>query len=586
MNDASTSMAGAIQDSAPDSSARNRDAEFAILLEASEAAAVHSLDFEALMAVLAGIVRKIVDYEIYSVLVPVDGGELRIAYSLGFGEDLARSLRVPLGEGLTGKAFRTKATVRVDNVDTEPGYLRAIDSVRSELAVPLIARDQVVAVLDLQSARANAFDSRVSDMLELVASRFSLAIDISQLYSAQARQHSTLQTLQKVAQDFSQILRLEELLQRISTLVRQLMPYDAFAIYLRTPNSESLRHYFGVKFKERVHWTDLAFGVGLVGTAAAQREPVVVPDTREDDRYVESIPGIRSEVSIPLVLKNEVIGVLDLESVEVARFTHEDASTLMLLAPQIASAIENARLYESLERDLEAARALQRHMLPNEALKIAGIEIAARNAPASMVSGDFYDFYDRGDTVGILNGDVSGKGAAAALYAALASGLIRTAAQEELSPGAMLGKVNEWLVDRRIEARFLAALLAVWDAPRSRLTISAAGMPYPFVCRDGRLDRVRLEGVPLGLFRESVYDELAFDLRPGDLAVSISDGFDESVGHNGSTYGEQRLEDLLRAHLHESAETIMDRLFEDIAEFGGASPQSDDRTAVVLRVTG
>ena len=122
-----------------------------ILLEASEAAAANSLDLDALLVELSKLVGKIVDYELYALLLPTEDGHLRIAHSVGFPEEVVQSLRVPLGSGLTGRAVVTKATVLVDDVDLDPAYLRAVDCVRSELAVPLVARDRVVAVLDLQS---------------------------------------------------------------------------------------------------------------------------------------------------------------------------------------------------------------------------------------------------------------------------------------------------------------------------------------------------------------------------------------------------------------------------------------------------
>jgi sigma-B regulation protein RsbU (phosphoserine phosphatase) len=566
--------------------------EIEILLEASEAAAAHSLDFDALMDALATLVRKIVDYELYSVLLPNEDGELQIAHSVGYSETLARSLRIPVGEGLTGQAVRSRATVRVDDVNREAGYLRVVESVQSEVAVPLVARGRVVAVLDLQSADPNAFDSRVSDLLELVSSRFSLAIDCAQLYHSQKKQHSTLRTLQQIAQEFSQILQLGELLQEISTLVRTLIRYDVLAIYLTDPNRPLLRHYFGVKFEERVQWSDIGIGEGLVGEAARTREPVMVRETSQDPRYIESMPGIRSEVAIPLLLKNEMIGVLDLESVRPSRFSAADVRTLMLLAPQIAAAIENARLYEEkalsearLESDLVAARALQSHMLPEGKRKAPRLEIAARNEPAAVVSGDFYDFYDLGQSIGILNGDVSGKGSAAALYAALASGLIRTAVGMGGAPGETLGRINDSLVDRKLEARYLAAFLAYWNAPQQRLTMSGAGMPFPYVSRQGRLDRIPLEGVPLGLFRGIAYDEVALELEPGDFAVTVSDGFSDSLNADGESYGEDRLLRVLAAHLSEPAETVLDRIFEDVGRFSEGCAPADDRTAVVLRVT-
>lgn len=573
-------------------SGMDRDSEIEVLLEASEIAATHTLDFHSLMDALAKLVRKIVDYQMYSLLLPTGDGDLRIGHSVGYSEALVRSVRVPIGQGLTGRAALNRTTVRVDDVNQDPGYLRWVDAVRSEVAVPLIARDKLVAVLDLQSADPNAFDTRITAMLELIASRFSLAIDVAQLYHAQAKQHSTLQTLQQIAQEFSQILKLEELLQKIATLVRTLIRYDVLSIYLKEPQRPLLKHYFGVKFQERVQWRDMDIGQGLVGRAAQLREPALVEDTSRDPQYIEVTPGIRSEVAIPLMLKNEVIGVLNLESERLACFSSEDMHTLILLAPQIAAAIENARLYEEkalsearLERDLIAARALQSSMLPHGEKCGPGIEIAARNEPASVVSGDFYDFYDFGDSIGLLNGDVSGKGAAAALYAALASGLLRTAATMELPPGAALNRVNQALLDRRIEARFLAALFAVWDPGSWKLTMAGAGLPFPFVCRQGRVERIPLAGIPLGLFRDAVYQDVALSLQPGDLVVTVSDGFSDSLNAKDESYGEDRILDVLRGHLDLPAKQILSLLFEDVRRFCETWPQIDDRTAVVVRIT-
>lgn len=570
----------------------SRNAEIEILIEASEAAAKHTLDFGPLMEELAKLVRKIVNYRMYAVMLPTGNGTLSIAYSIGFDESLVKSLRVPLGKGLTGRAAQTLRPVRVDEVDRDPGYLRAVDSVRSEVAVPLVARGKLVAVLDLQSSDPHAFDPRVSDLLELIASRFSLAIDVAQLYEQQAQQHSTLRTLHRIAQEFSQILHLPELLEKIAELVRTLIPYDVLAIYLTQPNRGLLHHDFGLRHQERVQWRDLEIGSGLVGRAALLRAPVLVQDTRHDPHYIESMASVRSEIAVPLVLKNEVIGVLDLESERLASFSDGDRDTLMLLAPQIAAAIENARLYEEkainearLERDLAAARTLQRDMLPPGDKSGPGIELAARNEPASEVSGDFYDFYDRGDSIGLLNADVSGKGTAAALYAALASGLLRTAAGRGLAPGEALRLVNQALLDRKIETRFLAAVFAIWNSSSRTLTMAGAGLPFPFVRRDGKFARVPVAGIPLGLFRDSTYEEVALRLAPGDLAVTLSDGFGESVNERGETYGERRLLEVLQANADGSAAAIRDLLFEDVRRFCEGCPPPDDRTAVVLRVT-
>ncbi len=583
-------MAGVVHRNVAFDKAEDPNSRIGVLLAASEVAATHTLNFGALMEGLARLVRGIVDYEMYSVLMPVGDGTLKIAHAVGYSPELVRTLRVPIGTGITGKAAATLKTVLVDDVESDPGYLRAVKAVRSELAVPLIARGRLIAVLDLQSADTNAFDQRVSDLLELVASRFSLAIDVSQLFQAQAQQRSILSTLQQISQEFAHILQLNELLEKISTLVRQLIRYDVLAIYLKDPERPLLRHYFGVKFEEQVRWQDIEIGSGIVGTAAAKREPVLVNDTTQDPRYIASTPEIRSEVAVPLLLKNQLVGVLDIQAVRAVGFAEADRDTLTLLAPQVAAAIENARLFEEkatnearLEQDLAAARALQSHLLPVGTLRGPGIQVAARNEPAAMVSGDFYDFFTGPNTVGILNGDVSGKGAAAALYAALASGLFRSAASPDTSPAATFERVNRSLVERSIHGRFLAAHFMTWHARQRTVVMTGSGMPYPYVCRSGQIESIPLDGIPLGLFKESRYSEVSLQMAPGDFAVTVSDGFSETFDEGGEPYGDQRLKNVLEGLRDASAEEILQGIFDDVTRFCDGCALIDDRTAVVLK---
>ena len=569
-----------------------KDAAIAILIEASEVAAGHALDLDALLRDLVVLARKVVNCELFAVMLPTDNGDLRIRHAVGYSEELVRTLRVPIGRGLSGQAAARKKTIFDGNVAENPDYLRAVRAVQSEIAVPLTARGRLVALLDLQSAEPGAFGEREQSLLELIASRFSLAIDAAQLYRARMRQNSTLQTLTQIAQEFSQILHLEKLLGKIASLLRTLIRYDVLAIYLREPGSDLLKHYFGVCFHERVHWSDVATGKGLVGAAAELRRPVLVDDTANDPRYIASTPGIQSEVAIPLILKNEVLGVLDLESSERANFSRTHVHTLNLLTPQIAAAIENARLYEEktrneerMERELAAARVLQQHLLPRGKRRYPGIEAAARNDPASEVSGDFYDFYVWERAFGVFNGDVSGKGVAAALYAALAGGLMRNEAAPRRRPADVLGSVNTALLSPKIEARFLAAVYCLWMPDKMQLAVAGAGQPQPIAVRGGNIEVLPVKGIPLGLFPGVVYDEITLDLQPGDTVVTVSDGFHESPSPDGAEYGNDRLIDLVKRHRKAPASELLNLMFDDVRNLSSGRPQADDRTAVVLRIT-
>ena len=183
----------------------------------------------------------------------------------------------------------------------------------------------------------------------------------------------------------------------------------------------------------------------IVGQAVEIRKAILVPDVSKDPRYIEGNPETRSELAVPLIYKDKVIGVLDLEHTRRGFFTDEHRRTVTTLAAQVAIAIENAQLYEEiarqerrLERDLSLARELQMRLLPQTLPKVAHLDLAAKFTPARAIGGDLYDFIPYSlSRLGIVIGDVSGKGAPAAIYAALVSGILRSHAPIEPGPAEM-----------------------------------------------------------------------------------------------------------------------------------------------------
>src|ERR1700679_474991 len=386
------------------------------LLDVS-AATSETLDLDRILANVAAIVKDVIPYDLFAILLYSERqGGLGIRYSIGHREEVVRNLVIALGEGLTGAAAANRQPVLSGDVRSDPRYLTALDAVQSELAVPMLARGRLVGVIDLQSTR-------------LDASRVAVSIDNARLYRRVDRQNRTLKTLSHLSQEFSSILDLDELLRKIATTTHSLVAFDAFSILLLDAERKVLRHRFSERYDQRVDLDNIPLGKGLTGAAAESREIVRVADTLADQRYIASHPDIRSEIAVPLIVQDRVVGVMNLESERMGYFTEDHARLLALLAPQIASSVENARLYEEIaqreqwmDRDLKAARNVQLVMLPREAPEIEGLEVAIRLRPAREITGDVYDIFEHssGETV-FLFGDVSGKGAAAALYGAMVS---------------------------------------------------------------------------------------------------------------------------------------------------------------------
>ncbi len=565
------------------------------LLEVS-AVTSQTLDLDRLLANVSEIVRRVMHYELFAILLYSEKQqELRIRYAVGHREEIVRNLAVKLGEGITGAAAEKREPILVADVRNDDRYLNSVDAVRTELAVPMIARQKLVGVIDVQSTRLGAYTDYDRAMLRLIAARVGAAIDNARLYRRAERQNRTLKTLGRISQEFAAILELDELLTKIASSMRTLINYDAFSILLKDEVTNVLKHRFSIRYDERVKIDNIPFGKGITGAAAESREPVRVDDTSSDPRYIASHPDLRSEVAVPLMVQDRVVGVMDLESGRYGFFTDDHMRTLALLGPQIANSVENARLYEEIairekliQEDLRVARELQAVLLPAETPEIRGIESAVGLRPAREISGDVYDFFEHRDTshkehhMVIAFGDSSGKGVAAALYGAVLDGLMRTLAPRRRKPSELMKALNDKLVERKVEARYVTLLLMLWHPHSKQFQITNAGGTPPMVCRGGEMLKLRPEGVPLGLLPDIEYDEITFQAQPGDTIVLYSDGISDHLSPSGEEYGRRRLERVVRANEQARPADLVTAIFEDLDRFNTA--KFDDQTLLVMKV--
>ena len=553
-----------------------------------------SLDLDEVLARAAALIKRHIDYEFFGVLmVDCDGNCLRHRFAVGYPPGLAENLRVPIGQGITGTAAATGHSVRVGDVTQDPRYINAIDTVRSELAVPLVFRGTCIGVLDIQSRQPDYFTKDQQNILTLLASRLAIAVENARLFQKERAQGETLMVLTEVSREISSILDVEELLRRAAELVKRVIDYQIVSIMLYDEEQKVFRHRLDVKHGQRVQGKlRVAASEGIVGAAATLREPVLVPDVTADERYLLVNPETRSELAIPMLHKGKVIGVLDLESPQLNYFTEEHVQTLSILAANLAVSLENARLYEQvakdearLERDLQAAKRIQGALLRPVPTSDYGLDVAARYLSAREVCGDLYEFLRYGpQQLGIALGDVSGKGTAAALYGAVAIGIMRSLAPQKLQPAEMLRQMNQVIGERRIEGRFMTACFATWQKGRQKLRVANAGQSQPLLYRGGKCDRIELAGFPLGIFEEVQYDEWGVTLDVGDILVFHSDGIAETANTEGQFFGTTRLRRLIEKHHEITSAELADLILREVDWFAQSAPLSDDRTLVILKV--
>ena len=555
-----------------------------------------TLDLDTTLRRVAELVRKVIDYEIFGILLLNEKTqELYFRFSVGHAREVAERMRIKLGEGVTGVAAQRGETLLVGDVTQDARYISALPQVRSELAVPLIIKNRVIGVLDIESTKPHYFNEEHKRLLTLIASRMAVGIENARLYTRMTRQARTLLLLNEIARELTSILNLDELLKRVGELLSRLIDFQMFSILLVDAAGEKLQHRFSLRFQENIQLKhDIPIGQGVVGYAAEKREAVLVRDVKKDSRYIETNPETRSELAVPLIYKDKVIGVIDLEHTRRAFFTEDHQRTMTTLAAQIAIAIENARLYEEIarqerrmDRDLAMARELQFRLLPQSCPKLAHLAVAAKFSPARAIGGDLYDFLSySGSRTALAIGDVSGKGAPAAIYAALASGILRSHAAIEPSPAEMLAAINYSLAERPINGQFVSLIYAVWNDHDRSLQVANSGLPRPVYCRGEKIQKIQATGLPLGLFEDAEYDEFTFHAEPNDVFVFFSDGILDATNRAGELFGRTRLEKIIAESCTESVDAIVRAVFQAAREHASGVETFDDQTVVAIKVKG
>ncbi|MGH9405997.1 MAG: SpoIIE family protein phosphatase [Terriglobia bacterium] len=552
-----------------------------------------TLDLDELLQRIAETVKTLIDYDIFAILLLNEKmQELRVRFSVGHPADAVRDLRIKVSEGIVGRAVETRRSVLVNDVRKDSSYIESIPAVRSELAVPLIFKSRVIGVLDLEAPWSGFFTDQHQNLLELLAGRIAVAIENARLYHRTLRQSKTLQLLNEISREVSSVLVLNELLRKIAALTTRLIRYDRFTILLADEPSQTFNAVITQKKDQSTpDKVTVRFGQGIVGAAAAARRAVIVPDVEKDPRSVYLDSEMRSELAVPLLYRDRVIGVADMVSAQPAYFTEDHARVFSTLAPQIAVAIENARLYERvvrsearMERDLERAREIQMHLMPSPEPQIPGLTVSVRFRPARELGGDLYDFLTYGKERHVLAiGDVSGKGAPAALYGAMVMGTLRSLAPQRLSPTDMMRKLNVLLLERKIDGHFITLTYCVWE-PKSRLLrLANSGMPLPILVRGRHAQAIHAEGVPLGLLDQAQHDETSLTLEDGDVLAMFSDGLVEAVNAQREEFGSRRLETLLRENAHRTPSEIIEKVFGDIGRFEQGRAPRDDQTLLVIK---
>jgi phosphoserine phosphatase RsbU/P len=559
------------------------------------------LDFEELVAEIPKLIARLIQFDAFAVyLLDERRNELRVAYSVGY-PDNGEPMRLKPGQGLVGAAVASQMPLLVNDVSGDPRYVPVVDGMCSELVVPLLQKKQPIGALNILSHRKDQFTASDVELLRQFAAHVSVSIVNARLFEQSRADAEAFETLADIGRDVASVLDLDELFSRIAQSMRRVIDYRTFGIWLLDDERRELEIKYAVQYGEHSMVKAVPLGEGLVGYSALHGEPVLVADVSKDPRYINAVEDVRSELAIPLLLKDRCIGVLDLESPELDAFSKRDVEILTLLASQAAVAIENARLYETvrhnevrLEKELHFAQRVQAALLPVGLPKrMKGVDVGARFAPARELGGDFHDFLTpESNMLAVALGDVSGKGVPAALYSVFAAELVRGRTfrrrylPDRSGPASVLSSVNTILHQRQLEEYYCTLCYAIFDLKRRNVTLANSGLPYPIRASAEGVSQIELPGVPLGSFQGSTYDELTYALHTGDLFVFCSDGVYEAMNENGEEFGAARLIEVVQRSRELDPRRTVDHVFEAVEAFRDGFAPNDDMTAVAVKIIG
>ncbi len=420
-------------------------------------------------------------------------------------------------------------------------------------------------------------------------------------YEREQKRRQLSDTLREVAKIVSSTLEQETVLSLILDQLEKVVTYHRATVLILNDDGDELevvggRDKSGQEIKrDRVD----AYRYALNAAALTEKQPILLPDVTQDERWQPdgTMTVIRSFINAPLLAQDRPVGLLALGRSDDTPYNEDDAQTVFAFASQVAVALENARLYEyemkEIAREMEIARQIQVSLLPLDAPKLLGLDIADISQPARQVGGDFYNYFVfSGDKLGLAVGDVSGKGMQAALMMALAFGLLTNEVRRELAPAVFLSRLNEklWPYTQRNKMNTALAYM-VLEPPENEdagwwdLQVANAGVVSPLIrYNDGTVEWLNIGGLPLGTMQDAQYVGVRHPLSPGDMVILSSDGVVEAMNEEGELYGFERLTECVANAPRRGAWDILEWVLNDARDFVGDAEMHDDLTLIVVLV--
>lgn len=559
-----------------------------------------TLDLDELLDLVLNLSTRIMEAQASSLLlIDEKSGKLRLHVSPEEKAEGKKKLELKMGEGIAGWVAEHIQPVISNRVKEDPRYCPELEerigfSINSLICIPLLRRGRLIGVVTvLNKMNGKEFDQEDLEVFSSLADQIAIALDNSYLFSKLKKKTLETETLLEVEKSLSSTLNLNELLELILDSLLKVVRYDAVVIFLIDREKGEIEHIKARGFAPALEPDlQLKIGEGLAGWAAKTKESLIVPNVKEDSRYIEAKVETKSGMVVPIVSQNRIIGVFSLESDEPNAYTHDDLELLEAFASLAAISLERARQHEEilekrkLEEELSIAKRIQQSFLPREKPQFSGFDISGINIPSEEVGGDYYDFIPIIENqIGIVIGDVSGKGIPAALImASVRAGLIAEI-RNNYAIRSIMAKVNNLLFESTASDIYVTAVYGVLDPKNRIFTFSNAGHNAPILRRaDGEMKYLTEGGMALGMFENSKYEERPLGINPGEILVFYTDGVTEAKNDKEEEFGTRRLKQVISDSHQLGASQIQENIYDAVKEFTGVSHQEDDLTMIVIKV--
>ncbi|HMV41455.1 MAG TPA: SpoIIE family protein phosphatase [Leptospiraceae bacterium] len=516
------------------------------------------------------------------------------------GEVLQKYIRIELGEGIVGWVAKAGHPLLIEDAYKDPRFDSSWDQktgfkTSSIICVPMYQKHKLIGILEVMNKNNNeAFNSDDLELLEYLADLAAIAIENSALNENLRKRIMELSLLYDFDKEISTNVNIHEIGDWLLEHCLSGLEAKSGSILLWNQKEGCLKMFKSKGLPPDVVKNIKIFpGDGIAGWVAENKEPLLIQNLDTDPRFKNSKRANyenNSLISVPLLIQNELIGVLNINNKKDGySFNRNDLKLTCAISERLALAIRNAKYFDEMNLSAEEnirARKLIERIIPPDVPIVHNLTVRSKYIPFREVGGDFYNFFPLDQNrIGVLVGDVSGHGLSSALLTVMVHTVIQSFEKNLfLSPANFLIYLNQCLADK-MGGYFLTAFYCVIDLEKESLFYAKGGHPSPILFRkeSGNCLQLKSAGKLIGILPNALYEERSIPFLKGDYLLIMTDGLLETMNEDtGKAYNMERLEDFLNENPNLEFEKLHDSIFQDVFQYVETKQFSDDVTVISI----